>query len=158
MLRLQPSIGVLPLDIFDFPSLDSLHTPQLTAFVAVLTMDANRQKTGRLSFCCCFKSKTFLEEVRINGGAFESYFSLHISLYFVDVAMSHLRRELIKADLHILLLLPRFSILLHSSSKRGSRKLPLPPQRLYPRDKERARLKADDTRNYMSSGPSGGES
>ncbi|CAN0336849.1 unnamed protein product, partial [Ascophyllum nodosum] len=33
---------------------------QVTLFVAFLTMDANRQKAGRLDCLCCFKSKEFL--------------------------------------------------------------------------------------------------
>ncbi|CAM9553956.1 unnamed protein product, partial [Laminaria digitata] len=37
----------------------------MTAFVALLTMDANRQKAGRIDWCCCFKSKKFLEEVGV---------------------------------------------------------------------------------------------
>ena len=36
---------------------------QVTGFVALLTMDANRQKEGRVDWCCCFKSRKFLEEV-----------------------------------------------------------------------------------------------
>ncbi|CAM9952295.1 unnamed protein product, partial [Ascophyllum nodosum] len=35
---------------------------QVTAFVALLTMDANRQNAGRFDWCCCFTSKKFLEE------------------------------------------------------------------------------------------------
>ena len=35
---------------------------QMTAFVALLTMDANRQKAGRIDWCCCFKSQQFVEE------------------------------------------------------------------------------------------------
>lgn len=41
---------------------------QMTAFVALLTMDANRQKAGRFDWCCCFKSKQFLEEDRMPRG------------------------------------------------------------------------------------------
>eukprot|EP00752_Nemacystus_decipiens_P008590 g7670.t1 len=35
---------------------------QMTAFVAVLTMDANRQKAGRVDCCCCFTSKKYLAQ------------------------------------------------------------------------------------------------
>eukprot|EP00752_Nemacystus_decipiens_P004731 g4312.t1 len=37
--------------------------PAMTAFVALLTMDANRQKAGRMEWCCCFTSKRYLQEV-----------------------------------------------------------------------------------------------
>lgn len=37
---------------------------QMTAFVAFLTLDAKRQEAGRMDWCCCFKSKKFLEEVK----------------------------------------------------------------------------------------------
>lgn len=39
---------------------------QITAFVACLTMDANRQKAGRMDWLCCFKGSpryVELEEV-----------------------------------------------------------------------------------------------
>lgn len=40
---------------------------QMTAFVAVVTMDANRQKAGKIDCCCCFTSKTYLaERVRLS--------------------------------------------------------------------------------------------
>ncbi|CAM9899558.1 unnamed protein product, partial [Ectocarpus sp. 12 AP-2014] len=35
---------------------------QMTAFVALLTMDANRQKVGKMDSCCCFTSKKYLQE------------------------------------------------------------------------------------------------
>ncbi|CAM9415157.1 unnamed protein product, partial [Ectocarpus sp. 8 AP-2014] len=35
---------------------------QMTAFVALLTMDANRQKAGKIDSCCCFTSKKYLQE------------------------------------------------------------------------------------------------
>ncbi|CAN0568842.1 unnamed protein product, partial [Ectocarpus sp. 12 AP-2014] len=35
---------------------------QMTAFVALLTMDANRQKAGKIDWCCCFTSKKYLQE------------------------------------------------------------------------------------------------
>ncbi|CBJ26537.1 conserved unknown protein [Ectocarpus siliculosus] len=35
---------------------------QMTAFVALLTMDANRQKAGKIDSCCCFTSKKYLRE------------------------------------------------------------------------------------------------
>lgn len=35
-------------------------TNQMTAFVAVLTMDANRQRAGRIDCCCCFTSEKYL--------------------------------------------------------------------------------------------------
>lgn len=41
---------------------------QITAFVALLTMDANRQKAGRMDWCCCFKSNKFLEEESVRRG------------------------------------------------------------------------------------------
>ncbi|CAM9198844.1 unnamed protein product, partial [Ectocarpus sp. 12 AP-2014] len=34
----------------------------MTAFVALLTMDANRQKAGKIDWCCCFTSKKYLQE------------------------------------------------------------------------------------------------
>ncbi|CAM9260832.1 unnamed protein product [Ectocarpus sp. 13 AM-2016] len=34
----------------------------MTAFVALLTMDANRQKAGKIDSCCCFTSKKYLRE------------------------------------------------------------------------------------------------
>ena len=34
----------------------------MTAFVALVTMDANRQKAGKIDWCCCFTSKKYLEE------------------------------------------------------------------------------------------------
>lgn len=34
----------------------------MTAFVALVTMDANRQKAGRFDWCCCFTSKKYLAE------------------------------------------------------------------------------------------------
>ena len=37
-------------------------TNQMTAFVAMVTMDANRQKAGKIDWCCCFTSKKYLEE------------------------------------------------------------------------------------------------
>lgn len=37
---------------------------QVTAFVALLTMDANRQKAGRMDWLCCCRSQMFLERVR----------------------------------------------------------------------------------------------
>lgn len=42
---------------------DCFSLGQMTAFVAFLTMDANRQKAGRIDWFCCFKSQKFLEEV-----------------------------------------------------------------------------------------------
>lgn len=42
----------------------TLSLVQVTVFVALLTMDANRQKAGRMDWCCCCTSKKFLEEVR----------------------------------------------------------------------------------------------
>eukprot|EP00903_Cladosiphon_okamuranus_P022061 g20288.t1 len=42
---------------------------QMTAFVAVLTMDANRQKAGRIDCCCCFTSSEYLaQRERIQRG------------------------------------------------------------------------------------------
>ncbi|CBJ26534.1 conserved unknown protein [Ectocarpus siliculosus] len=35
---------------------------QMTAFVALLTMDANRQKAGKIDCCCCLTSKKYLQE------------------------------------------------------------------------------------------------
>eukprot|EP00903_Cladosiphon_okamuranus_P015713 g14505.t1 len=35
---------------------------QMTAFVAVLTMDARRQQAGKIDCCCCFTSKKYLAE------------------------------------------------------------------------------------------------
>lgn len=56
-----PSAATL---LHDFSlSCDTTKTKQITAFVALLTMDANRQKAGRMDWCCCFKSNKFLEEV-----------------------------------------------------------------------------------------------
>ena len=40
----------------------------MTAFVACLTMDANRQKAGRIDWCCCFTSQKYLEEVGLVVG------------------------------------------------------------------------------------------
>ena len=34
----------------------------MTAFVALLTMDANRQKAGKIDWCCCFTSKKYLQD------------------------------------------------------------------------------------------------
>ncbi|CAM9311933.1 unnamed protein product, partial [Ectocarpus sp. 12 AP-2014] len=34
----------------------------MTAFVAFLTMDANRQKAAKIDWCCCFTSKKYLQE------------------------------------------------------------------------------------------------
>lgn len=36
---------------------------QMTAFVALLTMDANRQQAGRRDWWCCCVNKSFLAEV-----------------------------------------------------------------------------------------------
>ncbi|CAN0269125.1 unnamed protein product, partial [Ascophyllum nodosum] len=41
---------------------------QMTAFVAFLTMDVNRQAAGRVDLCCCFKNKKFLEEEGVQRG------------------------------------------------------------------------------------------
>ncbi|CAM9472679.1 unnamed protein product, partial [Ascophyllum nodosum] len=38
---------------------------QVTAFVALLTLDAKRQEAGRYNCFCCFTSKTFVQEVRM---------------------------------------------------------------------------------------------
>jgi len=58
---------------------------KITAFVAVLTMDANRQKAGRLSFFCCFKSKAFLEEVRYTVvGSYCMSHDVRVVLLFSD--------------------------------------------------------------------------
>lgn len=35
----------------------------MTAFVAFVTMDANRQKTGRMDWCCCFIDQASIDEV-----------------------------------------------------------------------------------------------
>ncbi|CAM9414497.1 unnamed protein product, partial [Hapterophycus canaliculatus] len=41
---------------------------QMTAFVALLTMDVNRQKAGKIDWCCCFtSSKGIAEQVRVEG-------------------------------------------------------------------------------------------
>lgn len=38
---------------------------QMTAFVALLSLDACRQKAGRVDWCCCFTNKAYLKaEVR----------------------------------------------------------------------------------------------
>lgn len=42
----------------------SLVHVQMTAFVALLTMDANRQKAGKMDWACCCTNKAFLEQVR----------------------------------------------------------------------------------------------
>eukprot|EP00904_Undaria_pinnatifida_P008204 jgi/Undpi1/4513/HiC_scaffold_18.g07867.m1 len=41
---------------------------QVTAFVALVTMDANRQKAGRIDWCCCFKGQNFVEQESITRG------------------------------------------------------------------------------------------
>ncbi|CAM9472608.1 unnamed protein product [Ascophyllum nodosum] len=41
---------------------------QVTAFVALLTLDAKRQEAGRYNCFCCFTSKTFLEKERVRRG------------------------------------------------------------------------------------------
>ncbi|CAN0008284.1 unnamed protein product [Ectocarpus sp. 12 AP-2014] len=43
--------------LFDFFLQASKNT-----FVALLTMDANRQKAGKIDWCCCFTSKKYLQE------------------------------------------------------------------------------------------------
>ncbi|CAN0463557.1 unnamed protein product, partial [Hapterophycus canaliculatus] len=35
---------------------------QMTTFVALLTMDANRQKAGKMDWCCCFTNNKYLAE------------------------------------------------------------------------------------------------
>ncbi len=37
----------------------------MTAFVAMVTMDANRQEAGRIDWCCCFTCKSHLEEQQV---------------------------------------------------------------------------------------------
>eukprot|EP00904_Undaria_pinnatifida_P008203 jgi/Undpi1/4512/HiC_scaffold_18.g07866.m1 len=49
-------------NFFAFILGSSTSLPAMTAFVALLTMDANRQKAGRIDWCCCFKSQQFVEE------------------------------------------------------------------------------------------------
>ncbi|CAM9506157.1 unnamed protein product [Ectocarpus sp. 12 AP-2014] len=44
--------------LFDFFLQASKNNP----FVALLTMDANRQKAGKIDWCCCFTSKKYLQE------------------------------------------------------------------------------------------------
>ena len=39
----------------------TLETRQVTAFPALLVMDANRQIAGRLDWCCCFTSAKYLK-------------------------------------------------------------------------------------------------
>lgn len=41
---------------------------QMTAFVALVTMDLNRQAAGKMDWCCCCTNKTFLEEERVKRG------------------------------------------------------------------------------------------
>ena len=41
----------------------------MTAFVALLTLDAKRQEAGRYNCFCCFTSKTFLEKVQMLQGS-----------------------------------------------------------------------------------------
>ena len=45
-----------------YPPEINVYLNQMTAFVAVLTIDAKRQKAGRLDCCCCFTSKKYLAE------------------------------------------------------------------------------------------------
>lgn len=43
--------------------------PQITVFSAFLTMDANRQKAGRMDYCCCFTNRKHLEVCAYVGGS-----------------------------------------------------------------------------------------
>ena len=42
---------------------------QVTAFVALLTLDAKRQEAGRYNCFCCFTSETFLQKVQMLQGS-----------------------------------------------------------------------------------------
>lgn len=46
-----------------------LASPQMTVFVALVAMDAERQKAGKMDWCCCFTNKSFLEQVLTTAGA-----------------------------------------------------------------------------------------
>lgn len=51
------------------PNINSVDI-QVTVFVAILTMDANRQEVDRLDLCCCvISSKASIEEVRVERSA-----------------------------------------------------------------------------------------
>ena len=61
----------------------------MTAFVALLTMDANRQKAGRLDWCCCFTSgKTSVEKVRRAARSVEV-----VPSFSTDMGAGNKRRE-----------------------------------------------------------------
>ncbi|CAM9710197.1 unnamed protein product, partial [Ectocarpus sp. 4 AP-2014] len=48
--------------LFDFFLQARANAMMMTAFVALLTMDANRQKAGKIDWCCCFTSPKHLEK------------------------------------------------------------------------------------------------
>ncbi|CAM9869255.1 unnamed protein product, partial [Ectocarpus sp. 12 AP-2014] len=52
--------------LFDFFLQARANAMMVTAFVALLTMDANRQKAGKIDWCCCFTSPKHLEKQRLS--------------------------------------------------------------------------------------------
>lgn len=51
-----------------------------------MTIDDNRQKAGRNSFCCCLKNKAFLEEVRGHINTIVFHDLAHIAMFlFISI-------------------------------------------------------------------------